>query len=102
MTSATASYSIRLTVHRSQRTISAPAASLPGLTKDAVANCDAYIGTTLVSINATADTQMFTSFELYTTEDYSNSPDGYAIVTIPDYLKSGYYLINNAGLDEIL
>lgn len=69
-----------------------------GLTKDAVANCDAYIGTTLVSINATADTQMFTSFELYTTEDYSNSPDGYAIVTIPDYLKSGYYLINNAGL----
>lgn len=71
---------------------------IAGLTKDAVANCDAYIGTTLVSLSATADTQIFTSFELYTTDDYSNSPDGYAIVTIPDYLKSGYYLINNAGL----
>lgn len=71
---------------------------IAGLTKDAIANCDAYIGTTLVSISATADTQIFTSFELYTTDDYSNSPDGYAIVTIPDYLKSGYYLINNAGL----
>lgn len=71
---------------------------IAGLTKDAVANCDAYIGTTLVSISAIADTQVFTSFELYTTDDYSNSPDGYAIVTIPDYLKSGYYYINNAGL----
>lgn len=71
---------------------------IAGLTKDAVANCDLYIGTSLVSVAATADTRVFTSFELYTTDLYSNSPDGYAIVDIPDYLKSGYYYINNAGL----
>lgn len=69
-----------------------------GLTKDAVANCDIYVGTTLVSVSATADMRAFTSFELYTTDLYSNSPDGYAIIDIPDYLKSGYYYINNAGL----
>lgn len=69
-----------------------------GLTKDAVANCDLYVGTTLISASATADMRAFTSFELYTTDLYSNSPDGYAIIDIPDYLKSGYYYINNAGL----
>ena len=69
-----------------------------GLTKDAIANCDLYVGTMLLSASATADMRAFTSFELYTTDLYSNSPDGYAIVDIPDYLKSGYYYINNAGL----
>ena len=69
-----------------------------GLTKDAVANCDIYVGTTLVSVSATADMRAFTSLELYTTDLYSNSPDGYAIIDIPDYLKSGYYYINNAGM----
>ncbi len=69
-----------------------------GLTKDAIANCDLYVGTTLISASAIADMRAFTSFELYTTDLYSNSPDGYAIVDIPDYLKSGYYYINNAGL----
>lgn len=69
-----------------------------GLTKDAVANCDLYVGTSLISASATADMRAFTSFELYTTDLYSNSPDGYAIIDIPDYLKSGYYFINNSGL----
>ena len=69
-----------------------------GLTKDAIVNCDLYVGTTLLSACATADMRAFTSFERYTTDLYSNSPDGYAIVDIPDYLKSGYYYINNAGL----
>lgn len=69
-----------------------------GLTKDAVANCDLYVGTTLISASATADMRAFTSFELYTTDLYSNSPDGYAIIDIPSYLKSGYYYINNAGM----
>jgi len=69
-----------------------------GLTRDAIANCDLYVGTTLISASATADMRAFTSFELYTTDLYSNSPDGYAIIDIPDYLKSGYYYINNAGL----
>lgn len=69
-----------------------------GLTKDAIANCDLYVGTSLVSASTVADMRAFTSFELYTTELYSNSPDGYAIVDVPDYLKSGYYYINNSGL----
>lgn len=75
-----------------------PGGIVAGLTKDAVANCDLYVGTALISACATADMRAFTSFELYTTDLYSNSPDGYAIIDIPDYLKSGYYYINNAGL----
>lgn len=34
---------------------------------------------------------------LYTTDLYSNSPDGYAIIDIPDYLKSGYYYEDSNG-----
>ena len=69
-----------------------------GLSKDALANCDIYVGTTLISASATADMRAFTSFELYTTDLYNNSPDGYAIIDIPEYLKSGYYFINNSGM----
>lgn len=71
---------------------------IAGLTKDSVADCDLYIGTNLVSIGTAADMRAFTSFELFTTDLYSNSPDGYAIIDIPEYLKSGYYYLNNAGL----
>lgn len=71
---------------------------IAGLTKDAIANCDIYVGTSLISASATADMRAFTSFELYTTDLYSNSPDGYAIIDIPAFLKSGYYWINNAGM----
>lgn len=70
---------------------------ITGMSKDATANIDAFIGTTHVPMNAKADTRYFQAFELYNTTQYSLSTDGYAMVEIPSYLKSGYYLINNIG-----
>lgn len=76
--------------------------TITGMSKDATANIDFYSGTQHVPLTATADTRYFKSFELYQTSKYSLSTDGYAIVEVPSYLKSGYYLLNNIGLVKFL
>ena len=75
---------------------------ITGMSKDAPASIDAFIGTTHVPMNAIADTKYFQSFELFNSTQYSLSTDGYAIVEIPNYLKSGYYLLNNKGFVKYL
>lgn len=75
---------------------------ITGMSKDANANIDFYSGTQHMPLTATADTRYFKSFELYKTSKYSLSTDGYAIVEVPSYLKSGYYLINNIGFVKFL
>lgn len=75
---------------------------ITGMSKDATANIDFYSGTQHVPVTAKADTRYFKSFELYQTAQYSLSTDGYAIVEIPSYLKSGYYLLNNTGFVKFL
>ena len=70
---------------------------ITGMSKNASANIDAFIGTTHVPMAASADTRYFQAFELYNSTQYSLSTDGYAMVEIPSYLKSGYYLLNNIG-----
>ena len=71
---------------------------ITGMSKDAPANIDAYIGTQHIPMTAKADTRYFQSFELFNSTQYSLSTDGYAVVEVPSYLKSGYYFINNTGL----
>ena len=70
---------------------------ITGMSKNANAQIDAFIGTTHVPMTASADTRYFQAFELYNSTKYSLSTDGYAIIEIPNYLKSGYYLLNNKG-----
>lgn len=70
---------------------------ITGMSRDAAANVDLYIGTQHVPISISADTKYFKSFELYLTDKYALSTDGYAIVEIPSYLRSGYYLVNGVG-----
>lgn len=70
---------------------------ITGMSKNASANIDAFIGTAHVPMAASADTRYFQAFELYNSTQYSLSTDGYAMVEIPSYLKSGYYLLNNVG-----
>ena len=72
------------------------------MSRDAAANVDLYIGTQHVPISITADTKYYKSFELYSTDKYALSTDGYAIVEIPSYLRSGYYLINGDGFVKYL
>ena len=75
---------------------------ITGMSKDANANVDAFIGTTHIPMNIKADTRYFQSFELYNSTEYTLSTDGYAVVEVPSYLKSGYYLLNNKGLVKYL
>lgn len=70
---------------------------ITGMSKNATAQIDAFIGTTHLPLTATADTRFFQAFELFNSTQYSLSTDGYAMIEIPSYLKSGYYLLNNTG-----
>lgn len=75
---------------------------ITGMSKDATAQIDFYVGTAALQLTASADTKYFKSFEMYQTDRYSLSTDGYAIVEVPNYFKSGYYLINGTGFVKFL
>ena len=72
--------------------------TITGLTKGNSYTLDAYIGTSPVGGDVIADTHMFASFELYSLKDYELDAAGYGIITMPDYMWSGYYYINGMGL----
>ncbi len=59
-----------------------------------------YTGTNRHLIKMTADTRIFSSYELYTltANSYSFIGDGIITINLPENLKSGYYCINGAGL----
>lgn len=73
------------------------AGTINGLTKDAGILANVFIGTNPQQVQMSADTRLFDAFEVYKTANFELSANGYAIVSVPDYLKSGYYLINNVG-----
>ncbi len=75
---------------------------ITGMSKDTAANVDLYLGTQHIPISVTADTKYYQSFELYQTAKYTLSTDGYAIIEVPAYFRSGYYLINNMGFVKFL
>ncbi len=75
---------------------------ITGMSMNAAANIDFYAGTQHIPVTTAADTRYFKSFELYQTDKYALSTDGYAIIDIPSYLKSGYYLINHTGFVKFL
>lgn len=73
-----------------------------GMSKDAIANLDLYIGTQHIPATGSADTRYFKSIELFQTEKYTLSPDGYAVLEVPSYFKSGFYLLNGIGFVKFL
>lgn len=72
--------------------------TITGLTKDSVYTLDTYLGTTYKGFDITADTRIFNSFEIYQSSTYELSQNGYAIISLPDNLVSGYYYLNGKGL----
>jgi len=59
---------------------------------------DAYVGSSYLAVTCSADTHAFSSFELYETSNYSYAQSNYVILTIPNYLRSGYYYLNGIGM----
>lgn len=69
-----------------------------GLVKDESYPMDIYIGTHHYAINVVADCKIFTSYSDFGTNNYEYTDDGYAIITIPEGLYPGYYMLNGLGL----
>lgn len=75
---------------------------ITGMSKGTAANVDLYLDIQHTPISISADTKYYQSFELYKTAKYALSTDGYVIVEVPAYFRSGYYLINNMGFVKFL
>lgn len=76
------------------------AGTVKGLIHGSSYDVAAYTGTNRHLITMTADTRIFSSYELYTltANSYSFVGDGIITINLPEDLKSGYYCINGAGL----
>jgi hypothetical protein len=75
-----------------------PSGSVLGLNKNKDYICSFYTGTYYQDFRLKADTRVFSHLENYTTYGYSFLHSNCIEITIPRWLKSGYYLINNYGL----
>ncbi len=75
-----------------------PCGSILGLGQGELYNVDTYVGTNFNALEVKADTRVFNSFEVYESSTYQLSQEGYAVITIPDYFKSGFYYLNGMGL----
>lgn len=69
-----------------------------GLHKDEIYVCEWYTGTYYQDFEMMADMHVFCSMESFQTYDYEFLHSNCIAVTIPSWLKSGYYYIDNAGL----
>ena len=72
--------------------------TITGLEKNKVYSMDTYIGTFLYNIDIVADTKYFQSWEIYASNVFEYTKEGYAVITIPEGLKPGYYNLNGMGL----
>lgn len=69
-----------------------------GLTKDKQYKCEFYTGTYYQDYVLTANIHTFTSMEFFTAYNYEFAHSRFIIIEIPDYFKSGYYMLNGVGL----
>ena len=75
--------------------------SVLGLQANRSYSVDFYVGTQVQTKDVIADTHIFTSFEKYETADYhydNTAAKSVIRITVPEYLISGFYYINGAGL----
>ena len=70
------------------------AGTIKGFERNDEVTLEMYVGTTPYEVKSIADTHYLTPMEIYNTKEYDLNPEGYAVVTVPDYMFSGYYLIN--------
>lgn len=57
-----------------------------------------YSGSKYMTITATADLHFYQAYELYSIDKAKDTLNGYLAITVPEDLKSGFYLINGKGL----
>jgi len=72
--------------------------TITGLEKGKTYKSDLYIGTQHFDVEIVADCRVYSSFNKFTTNDYVYTDNGYAVITIPEGLEPGYYMINGIGM----
>ena len=72
--------------------------TITGLSQNQIYNVDVYEGSNYIKTQMAADIHAFVSYELYETAQYTYNQSTYVTIDLPDYLLSGYYYINGAGL----
>lgn len=75
-----------------------PSGTITGLSYGETYHVDAYSGTTYIGLDAVADTKIMASMEVYNFTDYSMAQDGYMVLSLPEELRSGYYMLNGSGM----
>lgn len=72
--------------------------SIMGLEKGKKYVCEFYTGTFYQDFSLTADSHIFSSMERFVSYDYRFLHSNCIAITIPEYLKTGYYYVNGVGL----
>ena len=72
--------------------------SIMGLSKDSSYATDLYVGTMHYGLSLKADTHIFSSYEIYSINEYDLNPSGYASLKLPDGLLPGYYYLSRKGM----
>ena len=72
--------------------------TVAGLTKGEQYVCEFYTGTYYQDYLLTADIHTFCSLERFVSYDFEFLHSNCISITIPDYFKSGYYMVNGVGL----
>ncbi len=68
------------------------------LSKNNVYDLEVYVGTKAHNIQLKADSKPLVSMENFTLTEYSLENSYIAIIKLPSYLKTGYYLIDGVGI----
>lgn len=74
------------------------AGTISGLKKDKSYTMSVYAGTMNSETKVKADTHIYQSSETFVVEKVETTEKGYVIIPIPKGLKTGYYMVNGAGL----
>lgn len=72
--------------------------TIKGLNKDGIYEAEVWDGTKKYVYKWKADVRALGSMEVYQTNDYEFTSDILIKATIPEEFKTGYYMINGAGL----
>ena len=75
-----------------------PGGVLTGLTRDKEYKATFYTGSVYQDFLLKADERIFTGYEIFKSTDYRFFHSTVIEIILPEYLKSGYYLINYVGL----
>lgn len=72
--------------------------AIKGLEKGKKYRCTWYNGTYYQDFDMTADVRSFTALEQFATTGYNFLHSSCVEITIPDWVKSGYYCVNGTGI----